>query len=451
MTNRALMAGTYSVATEHGQVFVSYDARRIIEERDRVTAQVFDLRGPVGEKWAPGWTNAVFSLEERDRRWRKVRSLMKREGVDLLVCMPCTNSHDRGQADARYLTQLGENSDETTVAFPIEGAVTAWHSRPGVWPSSNWFEDIRGAQRGSGGATLVEWINENPSYKSATIAVAGLTSNPMTHCRALEGEVNWQSVEILKAAFPAARIVSASTVLGEARWTKSDEEIAFLRKGTEIAELTLDAIREFAREGVRERHVFAKMLYANADAGGSFTPMFGWISGPQGKPYHRLEQPSFRSFGDRDMLSVEIEGRWGGYIAQIDQTAVINAPIDGMADAMKLGYEAFDKSLELLKPGTTMGELADVAVLTALGGRLQAGLGMHGRGTGDDGPLLVAGRALAPEIRNLAIVEGCCFAVKPSVVYDGMAEYCRWGDSVVVGKHGGVRLGTRDQELIVLK
>ena len=68
------------------------------------------------------------------------------------------------------------------------------------------------------------------------------------------------------------------------RWTKSEEEIAFLRKGTEIAELTLGAIRSTAREGVPERDVFAQMMYVNAKAGGSFTPMFGWITGPQGRP-----------------------------------------------------------------------------------------------------------------------------------------------------------------------
>jgi Xaa-Pro aminopeptidase len=410
-----------------------------------------DLQGPADEQWDPGWSNAVLSLAERDRRWAKVRALMARDGIDLIVCMPCTNSHDRGAADARYLTQLGENSDESSVAFPIEGEVRAWHSRPGVWPSSNWFTDIRSAPRGSGGATLVGYINEHPRYKKATIAIAGLTSTPMTHCRAAEGEINWQSVEILKSAFPEARFVSASTVLGEARWTKSDEEVAFLRKGVEIAELTLDAIRETAREGVPEREVFAKMMYVNAKAGGSFTPMFGWISGPQGRPYHRLEQPSFRKFADRDILSVEIEGRWGGYIAQIDQSVVINAANDGLDDAMKLAYEAFGKTLELMKPGTTMGELADTAVLTALGGRLTAGLGFHGRGTGDDGPLLIAGVPLKPEVRDLPLVEGCCFAVKPSVTFDGIAEYGRWGDSVVVGKNGGTRLGTRPQELIVLK
>src|SRR6185312_3886168 len=152
------------------------------------------------------------------------------------------------------------NSDESIVAFPLDGEVRAWHSRPGVWPSSNWFSDIRSAGRGTGGATLVGYVNEFPKYKKATIAIAGLTSTPMTHCRAGEGEVNWQSVEHLKAAFPEARFVSASTVLGEARWTKSSEEVEFLRKGVKIAEITLEAIRKTAREGVAERDVFAEMM-----------------------------------------------------------------------------------------------------------------------------------------------------------------------------------------------
>src|SRR5437879_1756799 len=88
---------------------------------------------PMIETWSPDWSNAVFTLQERDRRWARVRELMARDGIDIVACLPCTNSHDRGQADARYLTQLGENSDETTVGFPLEGEVAAWHSRGGIW------------------------------------------------------------------------------------------------------------------------------------------------------------------------------------------------------------------------------------------------------------------------------------------------------------------------------
>jgi Xaa-Pro aminopeptidase len=400
--------------------------------------------------WTPDWSNAVFSLAERDARWAKVRRLMAQDGVDLILCLPCTNSHDRGQADARYLTQLGENSDETTVAFPVEGSVTAWHSRPGVWPSSNWFADIRATGRGTGGATSVEWIKENPRFATATIAIAGLDANAYTHVRSAEGEVNWQSVDILKRELPKARFVSASKVLGAARWRKSAEEIEFLRKGTEVAEATLAAMHKYARPGVRERHVFAQMMFANADAGGSFTPMFGWATGPNGKAYHRVEQPSFRVFQPGDALLVEIEGRWGGYIAQIDQTACIGQQQPEKGDAMKLAFEAFDRVMDKLKPGVTVRELIAAARVTGLGGRVETGLGGHGRGTGDDGPLLVARRAEGHEVLDIVIEEDCSFVIKPSAALDGEGDYARWGDSVVVTRVGAKRLGTRPQEMRVL-
>src|SRR5579862_2368378 len=121
--------------------------------------------------WTPEWSNAVFPLEERDRRWAKVRKLMARDGIDLIICLPNTHNYDRAQADSRYLTQLGENGDETTVAFPVEGKVTAWLSRGGIWPGSNWLADIRPQVRGGGGATITSWLNENPGYQKATIAI----------------------------------------------------------------------------------------------------------------------------------------------------------------------------------------------------------------------------------------------------------------------------------------
>ena len=402
------------------------------------------------KSWSEDWSNAVFSVKERNRRWSKVRRLMKRDGVDLIVCMPCTNAHDRGQADPRYLTQLGENSDEVSVAFPVEGKVTAWLSRPGVWPSSNWLTDIRSAIRGAGGATIISWLNENPRFRGATIAIAGLDSNNYIHCRTAEGEVNWRSVELLKDTFPKARFVSATPILGEARWRKSAEEIAFLRKGVAVAEKTLSAIRKHARPGVSERRVFAHMMFANADAGGSFTPMFGWATGPLGGAYHRLEQPSFRKFRRGDVFNMEIEGRWGGHIAQIDQTAYFGKPPKDLRDAMAMSVEAFERTVAAMKPGATMGELVEAARVHGMGGRAHTALGMHGRGTGDDGPLVVADRPDPTNVLDMALEEGCCFAVKPSTILDGAPDYCKWGDSVVVTRKGAERLGKRRQGLLAV-
>ncbi len=406
----------------------------------------------VEEKWSPEWSNAVFSLEERDRRWALVRKLMAKAGIDVIVCFPLTHQHGRGAADSRYLTQLGENSDEVTVAFPIEGEVTAWLSRGGVWPSSNWFTDIRAAERGMGGKTISNYLNAHPELAKGTIAIAGLTSTPISHIRSFEGVVNWGSYETLRNNFPNANIISATPVLGEARWRKSPEEIAFLRKGVEVAEIELQALRDHARPGVPERELYAHMMFANAMAGGSFHPMVGWVSGPATRPYHRLEQPSFRKLQHGDVVSVEVEGIWGGYHAQIDQSMAIGDAPQHMHDAMKCVWEAFDRVVAAMKPGLKIGEMMELAERTGLvGGRVRTGLGMHGRGTGNDGPLLVARRPEPPEVRDLVLEEGCCFNVKPSAGIDDVDDYMRWGDSVVVTATGAERLGTRAKELPVLK
>ena len=400
------------------------------------------------EQWSPEWSNAVFSLEERDRRWKKVRDLMARDSIDLIVCLPCTNSHDRGQADPRYLTQLGENSDETTLAFGIDGEVTAWHSRGGVWPSSNWFDDIRAAGRGTGGRTVVEWIKEHPRYERGTIAIAAMTSSFLAHVRADEGEVNWQSVEIIKSAFPGAKIVSATPVLGEARYQKSEEEIEFLRKGTQLAETTMQSVIDYAHAGVPEREVFARMLYAYTSAGGSLQPMFGWITGPFGNTHHRVEQPAFRNLQFGDAIHIEIEGRWAGYVAQIDQTFSIGPASQEYKDVIKLAWESFDRVVGKLKAGVTVGELVDAGRVSGMGGRGSASLTMHGRGTGDDGPGLFG---TPPEaIRQVTIEESGVFVVKPSARIGDNPSYYGWGDVVVVRKNGAERLGTRPQTLYEL-
>ncbi len=401
----------------------------------------------MADEWSPGWSNAVFSLDERDQRWARVRSLMARDGVDLIVCLPWTSNHDRGQADPRYLTQLGENSDETTVVFPLEGDATAWHSRGGVWPSSNWLTDIRAAGRGTGGATVVGWLRES-GFQSGTIGVAGLTGGVLSHSRSLEGETNWQSVQIIKDAFPGARIASATDLLAEARYQKSEEEIEFLRKGTWLAEQVLQSVVEHARPGVAEREVWARMLYTFADLGGSYEPMFGWISGPLGDTFHRVEQPTFRSFAEGDVLVVEFDGRWGGYISQIDQLFTFgDAPTD-VRDAMELTYESFNRVVDAMKPGVTVRDLMKAGEVDGLGGRGAARLTLHGRGTGDDGPL-VAGR-FDPRVLDVEMKEGSVMVVKPSATVDGKSDYGRWGDSVVVHANGAERLGTRPQRLFEL-
>jgi len=400
------------------------------------------------ERWTPEWSTPVFSIAERDRRWHTVRDLMGRNAVDVIVCLPNTNRRDRGQQDSRYLTQLGENCEETTVVFPVEGEVTAWQTRAGATPASNWLSDIRAARYGAGAEVVIARLQEI-GVDRGTIGIAGLTGSLLARTRAPEGEANWQSVEMIKRAFPNARVSSATDILARARYQKSDEEIEFIRRGVAVAERSMQAVIEHARDGVAEREVFAHMLYASAHAGGSMPVMFGWISGPLGNTYTRLEQPSFRKFINGDVLLCEIEGRWGGYIGQIDQAFSIGPAYADFKDANQLAWESFNRVLAALKPGVTVRELMNAGAVRGMNGRGVANLTMHGRGTGDDGPL-VTPRSRSPEVLAVKLEEGCCVIIKPDTAVDGRSNYGRWGDCVVVRQHGAERLGVRRQEIFEL-
>jgi Xaa-Pro aminopeptidase len=100
------------------------------------------------------------------------------------------------------------------------------------------------------GAQGLRSLRRSRKYQKETIAVAGLTASHISHMRSAEGEVMWGSMELLKKNFPVARFISATPLLGTARYRKSAAEIEHIRKGVRIAELELEALRRHAKVGV---------------------------------------------------------------------------------------------------------------------------------------------------------------------------------------------------------
>ena len=87
-------------------------------------------------------------------------------------------------------------------------------------------------------------------------------------------------------------------------------------------------------------------------------------------------------------------------------------------------------------------------------GEIAEGLGctanvtMHGRGLGEDRPLLVGGGS-NDEAQSFVLQEGNTFIVKPTVQPNG-GHPAHWGDTVTVTPQGGRRLGKDPHELIVI-
>ena len=109
---------------------------------------------------------------------------------------------------------------------------------------------------------------------------------------------------------------------------------------------------------------------------------------------------------------------------------------------------------EVMRPGTTWGEVEEKVCAVAKGTKYGVELLLHGRGLGNDGPMLIPTDTHA-HVKDDPLRVNTVFILKPYAYLAGETRYdprhtfeVQWGDSVVVRDHGAERLGTRPHELV---
>jgi Xaa-Pro aminopeptidase len=390
-----------------------------------------------------------FSLAERDRRWKAVRDRMRRERLDVIVTPNNTGHSMDFQANTRYLTHCG---GDIAAVFPLEGEVTAIATTAQArWPTvQEWTRDVREARRNYG-RVIVERLKEL-KVDRGRIGITGLGEVEGT--RTPEGTILYGTWKQIREAFPQAELVDATPILAEVRYVKSVEEIEALRKSVEIIEIAYEAEARAARPGVKDWEVWAETQGTLLRNGSEMPVHCNWLSGKN--PKRTLTRPTMRILERGDLIINEIEASWIGYRSQGVQPVFVETIDPVLQELIKVQREVFNRVMENLKPGVTVGELAELTKRTgekvvpqsgpAAGATAQ--LTMHGRGAGDDGPIITSS-ARSPRQLAVALQENMVFICKPSAHAAGDEAICTWGDTVVVTPRGGQRLGKRPHELAV--
>ncbi|MFM2129295.1 MAG: hypothetical protein RL477_841 [Pseudomonadota bacterium] len=411
---------------------------------------------PLGAPWDSNepFPYPRFSIAERDRRWKAVRALMAARGIDVIVCPQNTGHSMDFQADSRYLTHCGGGGDADIAAvFPIEGAVTAvatsadprWTPRVQVWT-----EDVREARRNYG-KIIVERIREI-GLKKPRIGIAGLGEIGGT--RSFEGLIIHGTFKQIREAFPDSDIVDATGLMAEVRDVKSDEEVACLARAVEIIEKAYVAETEAARAGANDWEVWAATQYALLRNGSEAPIHCNWISGRNS--VRTLTRPTFRVLERGDLIINELEACWIGYQAQGVQPVFVEEASAVHKELIKVQREVFNAVAEVIRPGTTLQEIdaaANAAVRHAApasgpAAGATAKLTMHGKGAGDDGPIITG---FSRERRHMTyeLKKNMTFIFKPSANTADGNSICTWGDTVVITESGARRLGKRPHDLCV--
>ncbi|MGC4028105.1 MAG: M24 family metallopeptidase [Steroidobacteraceae bacterium] len=392
-----------------------------------------------------------FSISERDRRWSAVRALMERDGLDAIIAPPNPGNSTDWQADARYLSHCGGGADTSIgVVFPLVGEVTVVAaSARERWGGlvQDWVQDVRSINRQFGAAMgdrLVEL-----GLDGRRIGICGLVGGTRTP----EGTIIHGTYEALARAVPQAQFVDCSDLLQEVREVKSPEEIAVLQRSVDLIESALDALLVAAQPGVPDYVVWAETMHAMFRRGSELSVHFNWISGRN--PGRTLTRPTARPLQAGDLILGEIESSVIGYRAQRLPVVAVNRCEEIFHQLSAAHNDMYSELLERFRPGVTVQELIDHTVsITArnaprtgpLAG-MRASLILHGRGLGDDTPLVLTHLDGKPfyqaTSRSLGktMPEGGVYICKPAVATsDGKWQFA-WGDTVRVTKAGAVRMG----------
>lgn len=301
----------------------------------------------------------VLSLQERDRRWKRVRDLMKEKGVE---CLILAGLKSREQLEG-YLTN---EYLEGIVIFPLDGdpVCLTWtgsrvtrHTENSQSAHPPWVEDIRVGTSGQGIAAILT----EKGFDRARIGVVGLESRAPGEGSGYIPYNTWVRVlEELKSA----TFVDLSFAFSELVLVKSEEELALVRHSAKIGEKACEAMLRKMRPGLSERVLYAEIMKTIFENGGSVRyPLLILVAGVDnlswGPPiWHYQAQPP-RMLQAGALVQAEIFPIYGGMETQQQMTVSLKPVHPINAECAEVARKSYDVGLKALRPGKTFQQVYD--------------------------------------------------------------------------------------------
>jgi len=155
-----------------------------------------------------------------------------------------------------------------------------------------------------------------------------------------------------------ASALDASDLVSALRLTKSDAELAYVRRAAELADDAFQAAVGATRAGADEGDILAAMQGAVFKGGGDY-PGNPFIIGSGPDALLCRYKSGRRQLDPQDQLTLEYAGVYRQYHACLMNTFIIGTPTPHQQKMYRSAREALLACESVLKPGVTMGEVFD--------------------------------------------------------------------------------------------
>jgi Xaa-Pro aminopeptidase len=272
-----------------------------------------------------------LSERELQRRYGLVRKKMKERGLEVLLVSGIRFVAAGGYL--RYLTNWAEPFGGEVLILPAEKD-PIFLARTGE--RALLLEQFLGmkAVTGSTGAQTAQVLKKMACKR---VGLAGL--------KTMVAEFYVQ----LTQGLPDAEFIEVSDILDEARMTKSEEELGWIRKSAELTDVAFQVFSSLLRPGRREIDLFLEVEHAVKQRGAENT-YFMMSADP--KPVAKFLDLAFDTYepGDVVLFNAEISGP-GGYYTQLERTFCLGKPTKEVEAAYAACMVAQDRAKALLRPG----------------------------------------------------------------------------------------------------
>ena len=351
----------------------------------------------------------------RRQRVAKTQTALERSDADVLLVWKDEN--------VRYLTALRAQliAGKTT---SLNGALLAADENPILLGSGG---EIDKAEFG------MSWIGEAhavPIMEQRELVDGFVTDilTPLLRDRGLEDgkmavdQANVSFVKSLQTHLPDLELIDGDTVMQEARWIKTDLEVAVIEEACAIGDSVTQRALDETRAGRRELEVAADAMQTLFRLGGEMahviTPFVA--SGEHMSPPHRLATDKI--IRNQDLCFIDIGAMWNGYFADIGRCTIVGRPSREQKKIYTAVYEGLMAGIEKMRPGFTNQDCAD-AIINKIGDHgledhlFSLFIG-HGIGMGANEPPYI-GETL-PGATTYEFQPNMVFAVEPLVWVPGV-------------------------------
>jgi Xaa-Pro aminopeptidase len=271
-----------------------------------------------------------------DERLKAIRAGMAARGLDFIVAVHDGAHFIETPNPVTVLTGF-KSLGAAVCVLPREGEI--WLTVTPPWDKARAEAECPGVQV-AGAADLIEVMHAGSwRTRNAVVGTAGIDFAAAAIAAAL--------LELLPGA------VAADDIVFDAAASKTDDEIAWAREATRIAELNYQHLLEIARPGMSEDELAVELRLHSKSLGAEDNFLLLCAG-----PHNRAVAPSNgRRIQQGDIILAEITPSYRGQLAQICRTVSVGSPSDLLNRKYELVVHSMDAGIAAAVPGARMADV----------------------------------------------------------------------------------------------